>query len=59
MINKLVFLFYTSFLNDWYPIRHNTKCNLTIYQINGKSYQNIVENILLFVKREHKDMYLQ
>ena len=41
MINKLVFLFYTSFLNDWYPIRHNTKCNLTIYQINGKSYQNI------------------
>ena len=38
MINKLVFLFYISFLNDWYPIRYNIKCNLKIYKINCKNY---------------------
>jgi len=40
MFKNILFTFYTILYSDWYPIKHDTICNLTIY-----SKDNIYKNI--------------
>ena len=40
MFQNILFTFYTILYSDWYPIKHNTICNLTIYS-KDRIYNNI------------------